>query len=242
MKDYSKYFKNVELSDIDSSYGFITKLEVIENKVYVWTPQTKKGEPRIYGIEKLPYFQERLEKQYQAIIDNQEIIKKAHMKPRKKIAFIITLAIIATLMTKGASLMFADSLVSGIALLTGSPLVISFLSLLGISKAEQKIEEEMEIYKDYLTKRTDIETLSKSDENIIENLSKNTKEAIISKEVLKDSGKINQVYDMDFMDKTSLKELRKLIENYNQSKRLFIEQEFVDPNKAKELIKSSYPR
>ena len=27
MKDYSKYFRNTENTDIDSSYGFITKLE-----------------------------------------------------------------------------------------------------------------------------------------------------------------------------------------------------------------------
>lgn len=237
MKDYSKYFQNIESSDIDSSYGYITKLEVVGEEVHVWTPQTKKDDPRKYGIEELPHYLEKLEKQYQLIIENQEVIKKDYMKKIIKIMITIAIAVILPLMIKGASLMLSGSLLTGLPLLISSPLIGGFLTAIGISKIDDKFGEKMYTYNYFLSKRTDIEIQSKSDKNITENLSRSTVKSIKSKEELKESGTIGQVYDIDFMDKTSLKQLRKIITNYNQSKCLSEEQVFINPNEVKEEAK-----
>ena len=238
MKDYSKYFQNIESKNIDSSYGFITKLEVVGDEVHVWTPQTKKGEPRKYSIKQLPVFLEKLEMQYQTIINNEETIKKDYMKPRKRIIITTAVLLIVALMTKGASLMFAESLATGLTLLIASPIIGTFLTAFGVCKVEEKFDQELDIYQDFLEKRIDIERQAKVDKNITENLSRRTINTINSNEELKKANKSKtQVYDIDFMDKASLKELKKLIENYNQSKSLFEEQVFVNPNNQKEQPK-----
>lgn len=234
MKDYSKYFQNTELTDIDSSYGFITRLEVVGEEVRVWTPKTKKSEPRKYSINELPYFLEKLEKQYQTVIDNEKTIKNDCIKPKKRAFTIIILTIMIALVTKSIFLMNADALQLGLTLLAGSLMLGPSSMFFGLNKIEEKFDQELDIYQDFLEKRNDIEKQAKIDKNITENLSRSTTKRIASKEMSKEKGTTSQIYDINFMDKTSLTELRKILENYNQSKSLFEEQKFVNPNEKKE--------
>lgn len=232
MKDYSKYFQNIESKGIDSSYGYITKLEVVGDEVHVWTAQTKKSEPLKYSILELPYFLEKLEKQYQTIIDNKEIIKKDYIRPKQVRIIFTFLTIIIALITKGTSLLFADALQLGISLIVGTLTLGIGGMFTCFNKIEEKFEQELAIYKDFLEKRNDIERQAKTDKNITENLSRSTTKTITTKTLAKDNGITNQIYDIDFMDKVSLRQLKKIIENYNQSKSLFEEQNFVSPTKT----------
>lgn len=235
MKDYSQFFKNIESSDIDSAYGFITKLEVVGGEVHVWTPLTKKGEPHKYPLDKISHFLKRLEKQYKEIIDNQDVVKKAHMKKTGNIIKAIVISTILPLMAIGATIMAIESTTIGLIVLIASPVLGTILGTTSYAKEKEKFDEEMSIYECFITKRKDIESLSKTDENVTANLQKKTKNIIKTKEELKNNGVISQTYDIDLMDKAELKEIKKLITNYNGSKSLFIPQEFVNPNETHEI-------
>lgn len=220
MKDYSKY--------IPSLYGFITKLEIVGEEVFVWTPATKKSEPHKYPVSELPRLQKRLENQYKLIIENKKVIKEEFMSKAGSNVFLSVIAVstpilLATLiLTVMESLMFLT--------LLAIPATFAFVSSKSLNKAEENFDETMQLYELYLKERKSIETLSKNDENITIHLNDKTNNRIKTNEELQQNGIISEIFNIDFMDKTSLKELKKLLTKYQISKSLLEPQVFVNPN------------
>lgn len=219
MKDYSKY--------IPSSFGFITKLEIVGEEIHVWTPENKR-EPHKYPLSELPRYQKRLENQYNLIIQNKAVIKEELMNKVGNDVFLTIVALDAPLALAIAIMTIFESLMC--LTLLAIPAAITILGSLLIKKVEKNFDEEMNIYELYLQERTKIETLSKNDKNITEHLSEKTNNRIKTNEELQQQGIIPEVFDIDLMDKTSLKQLQKLLTKYQISKSLQEKQVFVNPN------------
>lgn len=220
MKDYSKY--------IPSSYGFITKLEIVGEEVHVWTPATKKSEPHKYPVSELPRLQKRLENQYNLIIKNKKIIKEEVMSKAGSNILMSIIAISAPTLLVSLILAVMESLM--FLTLLAIPAAYAFVASKSLNKTEASFEETMELYELYLKERKSIETLSKDDENITIHLNDKTNNRIKTNEELQQNGIISETFNIDFMDKTSLKELKKLLTKYQISKSLLEPQVFVNPN------------
>ena len=90
--------------------------------------------------------------------------------------------------------------------------------------------------------RKNIEELSKTDENVTAYLSEETLSLIEENKKLKQQGTIDSAYNIDLMDKMSLKELKKLLLRYHICESIESEQQFRIPEhkskvKTKKLIK-----
>lgn len=228
MKDYSNYIPN--------SFGFITKLEIVGDKIHVWTPENKKGEPHKYGIEELSRFQSRLETQYKLILKNKDIIKEDRMKKINKILTTIGFVICTPIVLAIALAAILVSTKYSLALAIPAAIVISEAII--SQRTSKRIDEEMITYELYLKERASIESLSKKDENITEHLSKRTNQRIKTNAEMQEQGIINEVFNIDFMDKTSLQQLQKLLTKYQISKSLQLKQSFVNPHEEEVRTKS----
>ena len=88
MKDYSNFIN-----------GFITKYEIKDNKILIYTPHTKKNEPVVKPLTKdnLKKCEDRLENQYKMIAEHQEeIIKFNNKKVEKYLTIWIIISSIIT--------------------------------------------------------------------------------------------------------------------------------------------------
>jgi ATP-dependent Lon protease len=88
----------------------------------------------------------------------------------------------------------------------------------------------MQTYETYLKERKSLEALSKEDKNITNSLNRQTTSRIQTNEELQEQGIIQDVFNIDFMDKTSLKQLQEMLTKYQISKSLQERQVFVNPN------------
>lgn len=222
MKDYSNL--------IPSSFGFITSYEIVGEKVHVYTPENKKGEPQIYPLSKLPEIEARLENQYQLIVENKKAVKASVLRTViNKVKKILILPVSVLAVAGIASIILSSYIIS-------IPAFISLaLTLLAggitINTTSKRFDEEMIAAETYLENRKDIEETSEKDENVTEYLSEKTKQKINNNNELKTQGIIPETFNIDFLDKTSLKEMKKLLTRYMISKGLEQEQVFVSPKK-----------
>ena len=79
------------------------------------------------------------------------------------------------------------------------------------------IKSVIKIYDIFIKERTNIEEINNVDKTIIANVSKETKENIAKNEQLKHNDLIDNIFNINFMDKTSLKDLRKILYIYQTS-------------------------
>lgn len=221
MKDYSDL--------IPTSYGFVTKYEIIGNEIHIYTPETKRGEPHKYPLneEWLSKIEKRLENQYQLIIENRQIVKKFKIKK--------LIAKIAPPMNIGGVLFVITAIICAINnILLWFPLFLTALLLILvqrpiIKKYAKQVDNELNLIEAYLQNKDNIEELTQNDPNITKHLSKNTKKQLIENQNLKEKGSITSVFNVDFMDKTNDKDLRKILDRYTISKSLLEPQTFVKP-------------
>lgn len=221
MKDYSDL--------IPTSYGFVTKYEIIGNEIHIYTPETKRGEPHKYPLneEWLSKIEKRLENQYQLIIENRQIVKKFKIKK--------LIAKIAPPMNIGGVLFVITAIICAINnILLWFPLFLTALLLILvqrpiIKKYAKQVDNELNLIEAYLQNKDNIEELTQNDPNITKYLSKNTKKQLIENQNLKEKGSITSVFNVDFMDKTNDKDLRKILDRYTISKSLLEPQTFVKP-------------
>lgn len=221
MKDYSDL--------IPTSYGFVTKYEIIGNEIHIYTPETKRGEPHKYPLneEWLSKIEKRLENQYQLIIENRQIVKKFKIKK--------LIAKIAPPMNIGGVLFVITAIICAINnILLWFPLFLTALLLILvqrpiIKKYAIQVDNELNLIEAYLQNKDNIEELTQNDPNITKYLGKNTKKQLIENQNLKEKGSITSVFNVDFMDKTNDKDLRKILDRYTISKSLLEPQTFVKP-------------
>lgn len=224
MKDYSKYIK--------SEYGFITNIDTnIENKtIEVTTSKTKKGKPHVYKLnqENIKKLYNRLENQYKILIENKdEILEKINKEIESKTQWIqyIGCAIIVLITAR----MIIDGIISmkistTIGLIAGEAMIYGPLA--AIKQNKKSFNSMIETYKYYLANRHEIEALVRHDENILSNVNDKTYEEIENNQKLRGKNITQEIFDIQFMDKISLKQLKEIISNYQISKALEEEQYF----------------
>ena len=229
MKDYSNFIN-----------GFITKYEIKDNEILIYTPLTKKNEPirKTLTKENLKICDARLENQYKMIVEHQEEIIKFNDKKMAK--YLMALIIISSLITTSSFVLFGATLISR--LIFGISLASVFAGSCLIEEKNNNFRKELKHYLKYMKHRKNIEELSKTDENVTAYLSEETLSLIEENKKLKQQGTIDSVYNVDLMDKMSSKELEKLLLRFHICESIESEQQFRIPEhkskvKTKKLIK-----
>ena len=227
---YAKY--------IPSSYGFITKLEIVDDTLYGHTKETAKRDPHKYPIrERIVEFSGRLENQYRLITDNKnlQVIKNDLIHDKKSM-----LLSILVILSGPISL---TSILSALALSTITPLAAGAAAIGALLVAKQIIlnkvstdfDKEMDTIKTYLNYRSNIEEMSQEDSNVTNNLSRITTNRIDTNRFLYEDGIVPEIFDITLLDELisktkTKKELEKLLTNYKICAALRQPQIFVNPN------------
>jgi len=219
MKDYSNYIKN-----------FFSHYKIENGELLVYTPNTKKNEPHRLPLtkENIKKFESKLEKQYQILIDNQDKIIE-YEKNRKNFLLKVLLLILAPIPIM-AVIIYDAFLIPLI--IMASYLSVALIGSYMIKKSIDKFRKEIKQYIRYINNRLDIEKQSEIDKNVTTYLNQKTKNLIEENQTLKNQGTIDSVFNIDLMDKMSLKELKKLLQRYKLSKSIEEEQSFRLPKKT----------
>lgn len=237
---YSKY--------IPSSYGFITKLEIVDNVLHVYTNKTIKREPHRYPLgEKFTKYAKRLERQYELITEeeNLQVIKNDLINDSRK-GLNTGLLVLSgpVLLTCG----FTAIILSAIApIILGLIIeaVLLIIHQISLKKVELDFDEEMDMIKTYLEHRQDIEAMSQKDLNVTSNLNTDTLNRINTNQELHTNHLIPEIYDITLLDdlisqQKSKSELKKLLTNYKICVALEEPQVFVNPNEPQVTIPEEY--
>lgn len=229
MKDYSNFIN-----------GFITKYEIKDNKILIYTPHTKKNEPVVKPLTKdnLKKCEDRLENQYKMIAEHQEEIIKFNNKKVEK--YLTIWIIISSIITTSSFILLGATLIPR--LIFGFSLASIFTANCIKEIKENNLKKEIKQYIKYMKNRKNIEELAKIDENVTAYLNEETLSLIEENKKLNQQGIIDSVYNIDLMDKMSLKELKKLLLRYHICETIESTQQFRIPeqkqkNKTKKLIK-----
>lgn len=227
MKDYSKYIKN--------EYGFILdiKTNIDEKKIEVVTSKTKKGQPLVYELtkENLEKFYKRLETQYSLLIENKDKVFEDYKKDIKNKFFWIDIV--------SYTILFVSALYSIVSII---PALVGFvigstvlISKYGVQKHNEKqLENQFEAYEFYIENRKAIEELESKDSNITYNVDTRTNNELVDNQALANENLIDSVFDIQLMDKISLKQLREILLRYRITKALEEEQYFYMEEENKE--------
>lgn len=231
MKDYSEFIKGK--TEIKGA-GFVEEYFVEDGKIFVLTPDTKVTRPYIYEAtpEEVKYYEERLENQYNLVYENQDkIVKSKKGKARKFIyATSILLFSFATILLLGDKSIEMLNILSKLGFIAGASTIAT--GEIGLAIYKEIFTAKMNTYKQYMVKRKKIEELAKEDQNITKYLKESTLEKIKENTELQQEGLIEDVFNIDLMDKISLKELRELLLRYRTSEALYKEQVFCIPNQS----------
>lgn len=224
MKDYSKF--------IQSSYGFIIKYEISGDEILVYTAESDLKEPHRYTLDadNLEAIDKRMKKQYELLLENREIVKEDFLTHKNKVTDITHSVITGVLC--GIGMAFS------LAFLSPFPGIISiFLSLTswGISRIVVKnkgikLDQELDTYQAYIDNMNDMALVSQKDKNLIEYMSKSARKKYDNNESLVRKHYTESIFNIDFMDKVELEDLKKLLNRYMISKGLCSDQEFVVPD------------
>lgn len=214
MKDYSEFIK--------SEYGFITNIDIDKenNCIKVMTSKSKKGQPHIYVLtkERLDELYERLTNQYKLLIKNSEEIYEKENEGSKTLSSVFQIICISIAMVLCIIALISGKLIPVLLSLGISSICIGINK---ISKNKQKNFNEMiEMYKFYLENRNEIEEYIKKDLNIQSQIKDKTTNIISTNEELQNEELIDSIYDINLMDKVSLKELKNMLLRYKISKAL----------------------
>lgn len=198
MKDYSKYLGN--------SYGFITDISLTPSKISITTSKNDQNEPNEYDIKLSKYYLERYEKQYQLIINNKDKIIKGETKKYKiyyLIGLLICLIPFISLPIITNKILTSIILVIGIStILTGAKEIYNY---------KQEFNREMQLYKRILENKDKIETAIANDKNVTKYLDEQTKKCLEENQRLHNVGAVDDVININFIDKSSLEGLSKLL-------------------------------
>lgn len=222
MKDYSLFYKKPA--------GFITNYKIENKEILVYTAKTKKGEPHRYPATEqwINHFEERLMNQYIEIIKHQDQIIE-YNKKRKSILYkalfgtFLALYLISLIFTNGPT-------IAGTVLAITSYAITHSIFKLIAKKQEKKFKSELKEYEQYINEREEIEKRLTKDKNITSYLSEKTQSEIKEREQQKNNGKVSEILDISFMDRTPIKDLSKMYEKYEISRSLEDSQTFYIPN------------
>ena len=212
----NNYFKN-----ISSPKEFILDYEINNNEIIVNIIKNKKRIKRKIKLTKqnIQECESKLEKQYKDVISKQELIVDKQ-KDRKNDKYMVISIIICILSAIAAE--FIEPL--GMFLCAASILTL-IINQIDIKIYNHNLYKRFKVYSDFLKIKTNLETVYQKKPEIIQTIDKKTKQLIEKNVELKEQKLIDNVFDIDFMDKATLKSLKEIIVNYykvehqnNQSK------------------------
>ena len=226
MKDYSQFMTNKE--------AFIKNYEIVGNSIYVYFANTSERKPNIYDLteENLKMLNKRLEEQYEILIQNNEKMMKSKLA---KILMLLSLpfAIFGAL---GLANVGLDGAICINSLLISGGLITTGL-ITKIVK-ENKNFEEISTYAYYLDNKEVISKTKEKDENIERYISKEAKNLLEVQEQLQEEGLIEEVFNVNFMDNASLKDLKEIIHRLKIYQGLNEGQEYIDSKEEKTKTKT----
>ena len=223
MKDYSKYIGN--------PYGFITDIKMTPSKIAVTTAKSDENEPHEYDIKMSRFYLERYEKQYNLVIANQSKIIKGETKIYRILCFIGLIVAVASI---GLIALSLNQMLGAIGLVIGISATIS--SLQKISNYRQEFAKEMKTYKRVLKNKEKIESAIQKDRNVTKYLDEQTLECLEENQNLKTVGIVDNAININFIDKSSLEGLSKLLKMTKISNALQ-EEPTLDDSKSKTTSK-----
>lgn len=228
MKDYSQYMTNKS--------AFIKKYEIKDDKIYVYFANTDERKPNIYDLneETINMLDQRLEEQYEILIENHEVMMKS--KFAKTLMYLsIPFAIFGVLgfanIGLDLTLCIHSCLLSGGLLMTGL-----------ISKVikESKNYEEIATYDRYLDNKENLSDTIEKDPNITRYISKEAQTNLSNQEQLVDRNLIDNPFNANFMDNASIEDLKEIMHRLKIYQGLSEGQAFADSKeetKTKEKVK-----
>lgn len=216
MKDYSKY--------VGDPYGFITDIKITPSKISITTAKSDENEPHEYDIQTAQFYLERYEKQYNLIIDNQDRIIEGETKKYRTLCLVGLLIALASI---GLVAISVSKIFCFIILVTGISTALNGVK--EIYNYKKEFTREIKIYKGILKNRNKIESAIQNDRNVTKYLDEKTSECLEENESLKDIGVVENVININFIDKTSLEGLSKLLKMTKISNALQEEPMFLNP-------------
>lgn len=205
MDDYSKY--------IDTPSEFIKDYQIKDEQIIVHTNKTKKRKPHIYKASKtkIKHYESRLEQQYRKLIlKREDIIESKHdIKDTVYMAIAMALCILSAISSELSELLGMFLCGTGIFTLILNAVDNAVFSYIFTSK--------IRLYELFLQERKQIEKTYESKPEIISQTSKRTLEIISYNQGLKEQELIDSVFNVNLMDKISLRELRNLLYQYCMS-------------------------
>ena len=205
MDDYSKY--------IETPSEFIRDYQIKDEQIIVHTNKTKKRQPHIYKASKtkIKHYESRLEQQYKKLILKREDI----IESRRDIKDIVYMSIAMTLCVLSAvSSDFSELL--GM-FLCGTGIFALILSAIDNAIFSYIFTSKVKLYELFLQERKKLEKDYESKPEIISQTNKRTLKIISHNQSLKDQELIDSVFNVNLMDKISLRELRNLLYQYCMS-------------------------
>ena len=200
MDDYSKFISNPS--------EFLIGYKIKNGEIIV---NTKKRKIQKYKAtkSKIKYYENILEKQYQTIISNQDKILQSKIDVRMAVYSVIAMILC---ISSALSSEFSDIL--GM-FLCGTSIFSLIICALDNVIYTRKFKSKMKIYADFLNKRNNIEKTFELDKTVIEKLSNESIKNIRYNMELKEQRLIDNIFNIELMDKTTLKDLRNILCIYN---------------------------
>lgn len=203
MDDYSKFLK--------APSNFIKGYQIKNGEIIVRAKCKKKIKQYKFRVtkSKIKYYESILLNQYQEVISKQNEILRSKIDIRVGVYCVIAmfLCIASAILSD-----FSDTLGK---FLCGSGMLTFLVNVLDNYIYSEYFKSKIKLYKMFLNQRTKLEQSNELRQISIYTLSNRTQKNLRTNIELKEDGLIDNVFNINFMDMASLKDLRNLITIYN---------------------------
>lgn len=231
---YAKYIQN-----------FMKSFKINDQKVEIQTESNVKNRPLSYELNSriIEKCNDKLDMQYQIIVDKKDEIKKDLTKSNKILTAILGIIFVLTF---GLYILIpatiGTSLLLGLKIATIASAALTVISATTLVIKNINFENIINIINGYKKNRKNIEITMDYDENITKYLSDDTKIVLSEKKIQVEKGNATEILDIDFMDKLfdkKIKGRRELINLLNMYKAVIClrqEPTYIAPFEEKESL------
>jgi len=199
MKNFLKFTNN--------PFKFETNYYLEDNDIIVTTDDTQYR--RAITRTRIKYYESILEKQYKRLIDNQDEIlqKKTDIKTTIYCLLAMSLCILSALSSEFSEILGMS--------LCGTSIATFIIAAIDNAIYSYVFKSKIKIYEVFLQERKSIETQVEIDKTIINHLSNKSTNILKHNQKLKQENLMDIVFSINFMDKASLQELKKILYLYS---------------------------
>lgn len=227
MFDYSRFFKHPESFIKNISFG------KDNNKLLVTYANNSKNPTQSYPLvsKEVAKKEARFTEQYLQVSKNSDIVLRGNFWVNLLTKGVVPMLGISTFIFT-SQVDNASALMIASGAITATDFGCVLFNELVVKPWKRK---EFDTYTEFLEKASELEVASKIDDNIASGLSKNGIKALETQENLKRRGLVANKFNVFFMDKAKLSDLRELLIQYNVYVGLSEPVEFIkqSPSKAK---------